>query len=161
MNTATAQTRVAPMDDWSAGDVGGIVAGIISVLASLGVAIKYLFGRADKKHVAEEKRLGEERERLAAWRSSLDSRERNERMTRERRLSKLERIVDVLERVAFDQREVLVKVTVELEQHNPQSVALAAAKLQLAKQYPGFYEPIEPRLPDEQSAIVDEWRSLP
>ena len=142
------------MSELSPGEAGGIFAGIVALLASLGTTGRYLFGRADKAQVAEARRLD-------AWRASLDSRERNERLTREKRLCKLERIVDVLERVAFDQREVLMKVTAELEQHNPLSAALLAAKAQLAKHYPGFYEPVEPGLPDDQAEIIDRWRSTP
>lgn len=135
------------MDDWSAGDVGGLFAGVVSLLGSLGLAARYLFGRADKAHAAEEKRL-------AAWRTSLDNRERNERLTRERRLARLEKAVAWLEQLTSDQREVLVKVAVELELHNPQSLALAAAKIQLTKRYPGFYEPVDDELPGDQAAVV-------
>lgn len=149
------------MSELSPGEAGGIFAGIVALLASLGTAARFLLGRSDKAHVAEDRRQHEERERLVAWRTSLDARERNERVTREKRLSNLERIVDVLERVAFDQREVLIKVTAELEQHNPLSGALLAAKAQLAKHYPGFYEPVEPGLPDDQADIIDRWRSTP
>lgn len=135
------------MDDWSAGDVGGLFAGVVSLLGSLGLAARYLFGRADKAHAAEEKRL-------AAWRTSLDNRERNERLTRERRLARLEKAVAWLEQLTSDQREVLVKVAVELELHNPHSLALAAAKIQLTKRYPGFYEPVDDELPDDQATMV-------
>ena len=148
------------MDDWSAGDVGGLFAGIVALLGTMGAGLRFLFLRGDKAQVAEGKRQHEEHERLVAWRSSLDSRERNERVMREGRLSRLERTVTILQRVAFDQREVLVKVTVELEQHNPQSAALAAAKVQLAKQYPGFYDPVEAELPADQADIVDQWRAM-
>lgn len=147
-------TGVARMGDWSAGDVGGLFAGVVSLLGSLGFAARYLFGRADKAHTAEA-------QRLAAWRASLDNRERNERLSREKRLSKLEERTGVLERVAADQREVLIKVTVELEHHNPLSAALAEARLQLAKHYPGFYEPVEGNLPADQADIIDQWRSTP
>ena len=39
---------VAPMDNTNLGELGGIFAGVLALLAALGGAVKYLLFRADK-----------------------------------------------------------------------------------------------------------------
>jgi len=129
--------------NYSAGEVGGIFAGITTAVAGIWAAAKWLLGWRDGK--------------LKAWEESLDRREKALRLKTEARLVAVETEVGVLRTAFFDTRGILFEVTVEMRLQTPHSPVLARAEAQLGKRYPGLHDsyatPMGP-LPDDMADHV-------
>lgn len=119
------QRGVATMDQVSAGEAGGIFAGVVALLYALGRGVGWVWtkieGRIDKRaaeNVSESERLG-------AWRKALDHEAKalREGIKAELEAVKLELAEVRLQSVALAAG--LLDVALELDGHAPQSPALA------------------------------------
>lgn len=113
--------RFSGMDNVSAGEAGGVFAGVVALLAVVGKGIDWLFARA-------ERRTREKDQRLAAWEESLDRREKAQRVEMNLRLRDL-----------FEGMHLLIGTTADLiEAHrriDPESAAIKLAEAALRKVY--------------------------
>lgn len=119
----------------SAGEAGGVFAGVIALLAALGKGAKWLF---DWKGAREDS----ERKRLTAWEDSLDRREKAHREEIEAELGALKAEQEEQGRKLFAavglQRLLhlaLSEVTIELEKHAPDSMAIQHARVLLHPEF--------------------------
>lgn len=111
----------ARMDDWTAGDWGGLVAGFVAGLAALGKGLAWLLNWNESRSTGREARL-------AAWEKSLADRERAYREEIETKLVQAEENLDrVTQRIA-QLCGVLRDVTAALRGHDPDSPALSRAE---------------------------------
>lgn len=110
------------MDNLSAGEVGGIFAGIVALLAAIGKGLAWAVGWADRR---DENRAA----KLKAWEESLNRRELDQRKATGVRLRAMETALTLMRRALLD-------VTGELRQHAPRSEALANAELALRTAFP-------------------------
>lgn len=125
------------MDNWSAGEAGGIFAGLVALLASIGGGIRWLLSWGDRR--------AQDREaKLSRWEESLITRERDYRVTMEREFALVKREMAVLRRELDATRSVLVEVTAELRHHAPESEAMKRAEMLMHNAFP-----LDSRLPDE------------
>lgn len=114
------------MDGLSAGEAGGIFAGIVALVATFGKGIAWAVGWNDRRD-----RLREQK--LTVWEDSLNRREVEQRQKTEQRLHAMEAGMAVM-------RRALINVTSELRTHNPQSPGLAIAEEALRSAYPIDWE---------------------
>lgn len=114
------------MDNLSAGEVGGIFAGIVALLAACGKAIAWAVGWTERRDAHREAKL-------KAWEDSLNRREVEQRQRTEQRLHAMEAGMAVM-------RRALITVTSELRAENPASPGLAIAEEALRSAYPIDWE---------------------
>lgn len=108
--------RIAMMDSGvSAGEAGGILAGMVGMLVALGGGIKWFFMGRDA--------------RLKAWEQSLDRREREQRAQTETRLVTVETRLRTLVGMVF-------RLTSEVERLEPGNAVLAEVTRSLHLIYP-------------------------
>lgn len=119
----------------SAGEVGGVFAGLVALLAALGKAGQWLINWKDAR---ENSRAA----RLAAWEASLDRREQEHR---EQTVRELHAVNKKLSAVAG----ALFEALAELQRIEPANPMLVRAKLILREVYP-----VSPEMPDEMKAFV-------
>jgi len=112
----------------SAGEVGGIMAGIIAGGAAVAKGIAWLLNWNDA-------RRGEKEDRLATWEKSLAEREKAYREEIEHRLDQVQadlaKANGVAERLNYTVSTLVVAVedlTSELESHAPQALSLIRAR---------------------------------
>lgn len=120
----------------SAGEVGGIFAGIIALLASIGTAIRWLFNWRDARDRSQAARL-------KAWEESLDRREKEHRESTEQRLHAMERKLSAVTAALFE-------TIAELQLLDAASPALAKAKIVLRQAYP-----LDVETPSDMQALID------
>lgn len=123
-----------------AGEIGGIVAGSIAVLAALGKAASWTFdrlvARIDKRAMANEL----EASYLKEYRQSLDRAAKDFRDDLEERVSALEVEVLGLRKITGVLAPAITDVTTELRRHEPTSPALARALTALKTLTPDLLE---------------------
>lgn len=119
------------MDDWTAGDVGGVFAGAVTLLASAGGGIAWLLNW----HGARDDNRAE---RLRTWEKSLAERERAYRLEIEGRLDETEEQLAQVKMELESQRltaslavEAVVELAAEIHANTPHSASLARLKLLL------------------------------
>lgn len=120
--------RVAPMDMHSAGEIGGVSAGLLVAGRYFLKFLNWATALADRRRLEEDKR---QNRREAA----LDRRDNDYRVRLEGRLERLEaeqeeqgrHLADALAVLQMT-RVALGEVTLELEQHAPQSIAIRHAQ---------------------------------
>lgn len=119
----------------SAGEVGGVTAGVLMVIQAGHRLLRWIAGWQDRRLKSEDARLQGEAARLADWQSSLDRREREQRILMETEIGELRDEVEAQGRKLADQtaltmmtRMALGDVVAELERHAPDSPALQRAK---------------------------------
>lgn len=112
------------MDNFSAGEVGGIFAGAIALIAAVGKGLAWLLNWQGERSDAKAARL-------RAWEDSLDRREKEARAAMELRFRGLEVAVIKLRRRTWAMRECLQEVTTELRVHAPDSAAADRAESML------------------------------
>lgn len=119
---------VASMNEFSPGEVGGVLAGIIAVGAALGKGIAWILnwhGERSERKAA----------RLLAWEKSLDRREREQRDQLEHRFAALEESHALLQSDLALVRGSLLEVTLELRVLDPGSAALERATRLLSQAF--------------------------
>lgn len=116
----------ARMDDWTAGDYGGLIGGGIVMLGAIGKGLAWLLNwqgaRSDRREA-----------KLTKWEASLTERERDYRHQIEDKLGSLER-ANRLVAIA------LLDVTLELKHFAPLSPAVARAFETLRELMPADFE---------------------
>lgn len=108
------------MEDWSAGDWGGLFAGFVAALAGLGKGVAWLLDWNRNGLSAREVRLSK-------WEANLVNRERAYREEIEGQLAATRTELGRVELEVGVLREVLGEVTAELHRHAPDSPALTRA----------------------------------
>lgn len=126
------RTGVIRMDQLSAGEVGGIMAGALAALAALGKSLAWLLNWNDTRREDKEARL-------AAWEKSLVNREQDYRREIETRLDQVQHdlaeakgIADALAQTVSTLVIVTRDLASELEGHAPNAHSLLRAKAFLA-----------------------------
>lgn len=127
--------RVAAMDNLSAGEVGGVLAGAIAVLAALGKGLQWLFNWQGAREDSE-------RARLQKWEEALDRRDKEQREQTDKRLHAMEKKVGVMSMALFE-------AIGELQRLDPASGVLVRARSVLQELYPA-----DPKIPEEIKALV-------
>ncbi len=117
-----------PMDNWNAGEIGGVFAGFVAALAALGKGVAWLLGRDDRRAELRDKKL-------QAWEDSLARREVEQRAQTETRLVVLERQVRRLQSRLGRVSGSLLEVTVELREVAPLNPALLRAEALLKSEF--------------------------
>lgn len=119
----------------SAGEVGGVFAGIVAGLAAIGKGIAWMLNWKDAR---ENSRAA----RLHAWEQSLDRREKEHREETEARLGAVESKLSAVSMALFE-------AIGELQRLDPFSPILASARLVLQQAYP-----VDPDMPAEIKALI-------
>lgn len=124
------------MSDLNAGEVGGVLAGAIAILAAVGKALAWLLNWQGARREGKE-------ERLRVWEASLDRREHDYREDIEKDLDELRAEAATLRgdvaRTRTQQAAIgflLLEVTLELRAHVPGSPALVRIAAVLRRVYP-------------------------
>tara|TARA_B100000749_G_scaffold218650_1_gene173666 strand:- start:341 stop:766 length:426 start_codon:yes stop_codon:yes gene_type:complete len=130
------------MDNLSAGDVGGIFAGVVAVLTALGGAIAWLLNwhgeRSDRKSA-----------QLKEWEDSLARREKEQREVTEGRLAAVEQSVRQLDR-AFNLAVWVTHIMVDdLIVMNPRRASLGLVLSRINETYP-----VPEDMPDELANLA-------
>lgn len=123
------------MSNFDAGDVGGIIGAIVSLLVAIGGGIAWLLnwkGAREKSQAA----------RLKAWEQSLDRREKEQRQETEDRLRTFEDKLSAVSLVSFE-------MLGELQRLDPASPVLARAREVLRSVFP-----VDPDPPDWLRSLV-------
>lgn len=102
------------------GEAGGVIAGALAVLASLGAGLRWLFTWTDKRALARD-------ERLRRWEENLIAREKSYREEIEGQLAHTRTELGRVERELEALRAVLAVMASELHRHDPASPALTRA----------------------------------
>lgn len=110
------------MDNFSTGEAGGIIAGGLAMLATIGGAIRWLLGFQDRRKERWD-------QKLLRWEQTLQQRERAIQEHMEKRLTVAEEKVSVLGMALF---ELIGEVQI-IEPANP---VLVRVKVMLGKAYP-------------------------
>ena len=116
------------MDQMSAGEVGGVLAGALALLAALGKALAWLLNW-------DGARKNDREGRLAAWEKSLVEREKDYRAEIEGRLDQVQKdlaeakvLAEVLNRNVSTLVIAVGDLASELEAHAPQALSLIRAR---------------------------------
>lgn len=147
----------AQMENWTTGQVGGLLAGVVAGLGALGGFVRWALGWGQSQAKLREAKL-------ERWERRLTEREIEYRETIEAELAQLRaeiarqsvahaREIRALRQNHAETRSVLLDVTVELRVHAPDSEALARAHKNLSIAYP-----LEPNadLPDDMTKLRDQ-----
>lgn len=139
------------MSEVSPGEVGGVFAGVVALLATLGAGIKWFLGWA-------EQRADSRARKLQAWHDELEEREARFEQREAVRASTMERRLELIEaqhehlkeqnlalRLAFD------IVAGELRQRDPENASLKRADELLKSAFP-----LLPAIPGDMLATVAE-----
>lgn len=117
-----------PMDNVSAGEVGGIVAGILAALAALGKGIAWIVNWDKATRDNKE-------EKLAKWEANLVTREIDYREEIEHRLKELKADLDKAKGIAEQLNTTVTTLVIavedltsELESHAPNALSLRRAR---------------------------------
>lgn len=142
------------MTDWSAGEVGGVFAGVLAGLAALGKGIAWLLNWQGERTEAKSKRL-------LVWEASLDRREAEYRESIEGELKSLREGDGVTRaelKLAREQMAAiefsLLEVMIELRAHVPSSPALKRAATALRRVFRPEYG-IPPEMAELLRAMDD------
>lgn len=119
----------ARMDNLSAGEVGGIFAGVIAVLAAAGKGLAWLLNWNNERTEAKQKRLD-------AWEESLARREREYREGIETELAELKGEMMRLRTQQGALSFSLLEVAIAHRNKDPESPALARAAAALKQAFP-------------------------
>ena len=130
------------MDDWKAGDWGGLFAGFVAALAVLGKGLAWLLNWNEARSSGREARL-------VSWEVNLVARERAYREEIEGQLTATRTELARVEGDVEQLRAVLFDVTTELHRHASGSPALSRAVRLLGMAYP-----IDPATPADLTALA-------
>ncbi len=117
------------MDNFSAGEAGGIFAGVVALLALLGKGVAYLLN-------VHEERTQRRSAKLDEWEQSLVRREKEMREATEGRLAAVERQVRELDRAYSLVVGVTHIMVDDLIVMNPRSAALSLVLSRIREAYP-------------------------
>lgn len=124
---------VAKMDNWSAGEVGGVFAGVVAALAAVGKGLAWLLNWRDERISYREKRLD-------ALERSLQAREKQYREAIEHELADLRgemvRLRSQQGALSFS----LLEVAIAHRDADPDSPALSRAAASLRQAFPPEYD---------------------
>lgn len=126
----------------SAGEVGGIIAGGIAILAALGKGVQWLLGWFDKREVSRTVKLQK-------WHDELEAREQDLNSRIDGRLSSLEKRDEQRAAENLALRMVLAQVTGALKVKDPENPALKRAEQLLTASFP-----IDPMMPADFNAAL-------
>jgi hypothetical protein len=124
-----------PMDNFDAGQAGGIFAGVIAALVAIGKGVGWLINWKGARERSEAARL-------RAWEQSLDRREQKQRMETEHRLAAFEDKLSAVSLVSFE-------MLGELQRLDPASPTLVRAREVLRKVFP-----VDPDSPEVLRTLV-------
>lgn len=130
------------MEDWEAGDWGGLFAGFVAGAAALSKGLAWLLNWNEARSSGREARL-------VSWEVNLVARERAYREEIEGQLSAARIDLARLEAEVEQLRAVLFDVTTDLHRHAPVSPALSRAVRLLGMAYP-----IDPATPADLTALA-------
>lgn len=119
-------TWAANMDNLSAGEAGGIFAGLIALLASIGAGVRWMIGWRDSRQDLREAKLNQ-------WEESLARREKEQREAIEERLKVVEDKLSIVSMALFE-------TVAELQVLDPANPSLAKARIVLSEAYPVDFE---------------------
>ena len=117
------------MDHLSAGEVGGVFAGFVALIAALGKGLAWLLDWDSKRTLAKE-------HRLRSWEISLDEREKEYREAIETKMADLEGEVLRLRTQQGALSFSLLEIAVAHRDKDPDSPALARAATMLRQAFP-------------------------
>lgn len=127
----------------SPGEIGGVFAGIVALLATFGKGFAWL---VNLKGARENSRAA----RLAAWEKSLDRREEEQRAEQARARAEAEERMHTMERRMRLLSAALFEMVAEVQRLDPDSAALAKARGALIAAYP-----VEPELPEDMAWLAE------
>lgn len=132
------------MPDPSAGEIGGIFAGLVALLATVGAGFKWLLGWRDRR---EETRAA----KLEAWETALEARDAEYREKIERRLTALVKWASRMQTKYNAMWNGYQLISSELRHKEPDNPALARADemLRLAM-------PVDPNIPADLVELLGE-----
>lgn len=125
----TGQAGVAQMDNWTAGDYGGLFAGAVAALAGVAKGLAWLLNWRGER---EDQRA----QKLADWEASLTKREKEYRLELEGKFDAIEGEVAELRTQNGALGVSLLDVTTALRTENPTNPALARAAAVLRAAFP-------------------------